>query len=118
MRVLILDDSEIRHRRFKEKFSLETDILTHTYTVEECIEAMTNNEYDMVCLDHDLGGQEMVPSGPGTGYEVCEWMVQNQDRVPNIVILHSFNPPGRDNMSRLLGNFGIRSTQHPGYWNV
>ena len=56
-RILFLDDSPGRHR----------DIRPHTlhdaaFTAGEAVALLKANAYDIVFLDHDLGGREMVSS--------------------------------------------------------
>jgi CheY-like chemotaxis protein len=100
MKILILDDDQTRHDGFKKNligFDLE-----HTYTSKECIEKLKNNTYNMVLLDHDLGGQVFVDSGENTGWEVSEWLSKNPDKKPKHIIVHSWNPVGANNMKNVL----------------
>jgi len=55
-------------------------------TAKETIEKLSSEKWDYVFLDHDLGGQTYVPSGPGTGYEVAQWISNNPDQKPEKVI--------------------------------
>lgn len=101
MKILILDDREIRHEYFK-KLYIQHD-LTHVYTSKECIDQLNINKFDVVFLDHDLGGTDnFEESGDNTGYEVAKWLRKNEGKQPNQIILHSFNPVGRKNMKSLL----------------
>lgn len=55
-------------------------------------------------LDHDLGanpedGVYAKGSGEETGLHLVEWMIEN-DLVPSIVIIHSWNIPGAHRMKR------------------
>jgi len=75
--------------------------LDWTQTASETIQALKDKEYDAIFLDHDLGGKVMVKSGIGTGYEVAEWIAENLEEVPQ-VILHSMNPVGVENMKSVL----------------
>jgi len=58
--------------------------------------------YDILSIDHDLGGKTYVESGEGTGYEVAEWLYENPDRKPKEIYLHSLNSAGRKNMKNVL----------------
>lgn len=100
MKILILDDREIRHEYFRNKWGKFE--LTHVYTAKECIEKLENNNYDLITLDHDLGDEEMVESGPNTGYEVAKWLAQHPEKQPGWIYLHSLNSVGRKNMKFLL----------------
>jgi len=49
-----------------------------------------------------LGGKVYVPSGPGTGYEVAQFLLfEHENNTPQIIV-HSFNPTGAQNMQELL----------------
>lgn len=100
MKILILDDDQLRHDGFKQELIGHT--LEHTYTSKECIESLKNNDYDLVLLDHDLGGQVYVESGENTGWEVAEWLSKNLDKKPDNVIIHSYNVVGAKNMMNIL----------------
>lgn len=114
-KLLILDDDQIRHDGFKRKFP-EYE-LKHTYTAEETIDALKNNEYDYVFLDHDLGGEQMVASGDGTGYEVAEWLANHHCRCPKMAIyIHSLNPIGRKNMVNVMRNIKLKIQEAPCAW--
>lgn len=120
MKILILDDNTVRHDAYKKKFNLPMDELTHVYTVGECIDALQKDNYDLICLDHDLGGEEMVKSGDGTGYEVAEWIAKNlpRENLPFAFYLHSLNPSGRKNMYYVLFDAGITNViEFPFFWS-
>lgn len=80
-----------------------------------------------ISLDHDLGFHEVVmPDDPDelaevlflkgrgseTGLDLVEWMVQNE-RVPEKVTIHSWNPPGAQAMAARLNRFGHSVTVSP-----
>ena len=100
MRILILEDSEERIKQMN-RVLVGHEVVVMT-TARDCIVALSNETFDVLSLDHDLGGQEMVESGPGTGYEVAYWLGQHPDRCPPRVVLHTFNPVGRMNMAAVL----------------
>ena len=123
MKILILDDNEFRHKAFKKKFNLPQDKLTHTYTTEECIKVLTDttikDKFDLIYLDHDLGGEEMVLSDQGTGYEVAEFIAYDMDqaKLPTIgIVVHSLNPIGRKNMLVILHNSNCKVIDGPFAW--
>lgn len=92
MKILFLDDDYQRIKRIKEQcIGHELHIVT---TAQDAIAALGSGiVFDVVSLDHDLGGQQMVSSGDGTGYEVAVFISQ-MDVPPQRVILHTFNPDG------------------------
>jgi len=100
MNILILDDDPIRHEMFKNV--IKDHNLTHVYTSKECIEYLDNHTWDMVCLDHDLGGNIYVDSGENTGWEVAKWLEQNPEKQPPKMYIHSFNPVGANNMHQCI----------------
>ena len=100
MNILILEDNQERIKLFNNLRSEHT--VTITEFAHEAIRLLKANKYDMVMLDHDLGGQEMVPSGPGTGYEVADFLSKNEHLKPERIIIHSFNAPGSQNMMKAL----------------
>ena len=53
-----------------------------------------NEPFEIIFLDHDLDGQIYVPSGPGTGYEVAQWLKNHPEKMPGKVILHTCNEYG------------------------
>ena len=114
-KILILDDDHVRHQQFANKYA--TEDLTQVHTSVEAIAKLKEHKFDYVFLDHDLGGEQMVDSGPGTGYEVAEWIANNEDSHPKkCVILHSLNPPGRKNMCTVLKSKGVRVMERPFLW--
>ena len=109
LRILFLDDNLQRHQAFKDKFPQHDT--TYVETAEAAIECFKNNEYDVACLDHDLGGRAYVNSfgEEPTGYTVAKWLSENPDRQPNTIYIHSFNPVGAANMHSLLPNSIIQA---------
>lgn len=115
MRVFMLDDDE---QRFNLIFFMAMKYgweLVWRQTADEAIEALgeENPGFDLILLDHDLGGQVYVESGPGTGQEVAEWLARNVyqpqflHRVPQPrVVVHSWNPDGGKRMFNTLTDAG------------
>ena len=90
MRILVLDDDKSRLSIFRYK--LIGSSVTCTQFSKECITLLKNDgPYDYLFLDHDLDGKIYVPSGPGTGYEVAEWVRDNPEKKPNKIIIHTCN---------------------------
>lgn len=87
---------------------------------EEAIEILTSRQVVECSLDHDLGYHDVVlPDDPDelmevymlkghseqTGLQLVDWMVEN-DKVPPVVRIHSWNPVGAANMAARLARFG------------
>jgi CheY-like chemotaxis protein len=103
MRILLLDDDMYRHKAYRQR--LIGSVLTGVETSKECIKVLEESEpFDVVLLDHDLGGKIYVPSGPGTGYEVAEWLRDHPEKMPEVVILHTGNERGAHCMLDVLPN--------------
>lgn len=110
MRILVLDDSKERLKKFQgQLFQVTLDCVM---TSREAIKKLSENRYDVVFLDHDLGGQIYQPSGPGSGYEVALWLHDNPENKPKQIIIHSFNLNGSQRMLSLLPE----AEYHPGVW--
>lgn len=105
--VLFLDDDEYRHNSIRP-------IISHdpAYTASEAIEKLKANSYEIVFLDHDLGGEVYVDSfgEKETGYTVAKWIVDNEIKIP-LIVLHSLNSQGSNNQARLLKNAGYHVVQ-------
>jgi CheY-like chemotaxis protein len=112
MRVLVLDDDPARLKAFVQSLIGHT-VVTVSF-VKDCIENLQNESWDLLFLDHDLSGQAYVPSGPGTGYEVAEWLRDNPDKKPKKIILHTFNQLGAVKMREVLPE----AQYVPGAWLV
>lgn len=103
IKVLILDDMVVRHELFKQRLDSGQCEITSVFTAQGCIDQLHNHgPWDWIFLDHDLGGEVHVPSGPGTGYEVAKFIQQNPDKAPKNIIVHSANGTGANNMMGLL----------------
>jgi CheY-like chemotaxis protein len=110
MRIVVLEDNKERQACFKRGLIGYTALITDT--ARDCIKALQNEDWDAVFLDHDLYQQAYVPSGPGTGYEVAEWLSLNRNRMPARVYVHSFNDNGRAKMLGVLPE----AVAVPGVW--
>lgn len=87
MKILFLDDYLERYERMAEV----CDSAVHVETVPETIELLRTARWDVVCLDHDLGGETFVdPSRPDCGMAVVRWMVEHRPAVGRVIV-HSAN---------------------------
>src|SRR5258708_7157764 len=92
VRVFILEDDPERVKTFRDRYRREE--ITHAATASEAIAILLEQPpFDIVQLDHDLDGQQMIASGPGTGLEVANAIAEMAGREPHgRIIVHSFNP--------------------------
>ena len=96
MNVLFLDDNALRCPQFRSAVPCATIVNTS----KECIEALeaATEPWDIVFLDHDLGGEVYCDSWrEDTGAEVARWMAAHKPAV-GVVVLHTFNDCGKRNM--------------------
>ncbi len=102
MKIFILEDNPERIKTFKE--ILKEHELTIAENVEQAKKAYGKGDFDILFLDHDLGGRVYVPSAePNTGYQFAEFI---KDDDPNCadkeIIIHSMNPAGCQAMQHVL----------------
>lgn len=109
LRVLFFDDDQNRWETIKKKSSGVT--LEWVQTVEEAKAALRDNfPYDIICLDHDIGGQ-MLACTQNCGCNVAEAIVlMDPLKVPMIVLVHSWNPDGSTRMMGMLDGVGVWDT--------
>lgn len=108
--ILVLEDDENRIIQFKERFfslfngknkDLIIGVVEYARTAKEAIEFLKETiHYDIIFLDHDLGGRVFVSSDDeNTGSEVVRYLVENANQYANTrFIIHSFNPIGAKSM--------------------
>lgn len=100
MKVLILDDDEIRHTAFREWKPINADF-HHVHTVDEAIFQLQSTLFDWIFLDHDLA------SKTEDGRTIARWIVKNITPLkywPKICI-HSWNYPATVEMLHILEEF-------------
>lgn len=119
MKILFLEDDENRIAKARQGFVGHE--LHLAWTAESAIRLLAKVTFDLVSLDHDLGGTQMGPSDENSGYAVAKFIAEmpRQQRPP--VIVHSFNPVGADNMIKCLtGKTSCARLMFdtPDYWHV
>ena len=102
LRVLILEDDphKFRMSAFKDRFAEWYDskqahvVYDHVEHAADCNNMLQQHRYDLIFLDHDLGGEEMV----GVGHEDCgsrvvDFLLANPEirRGQGAIIVHSSN---------------------------
>ncbi len=113
MRVLFLDDDLSRHKTFIAE-SAGHDV-TYVMTAEAAISMLSIAPFDVICLDHDLGGETYVSSygNKPTGYTVAKWMAEKLTYKPRLVVVHSFNQVGAGQMLLVLKGAGFNAFYVP-----
>lgn len=97
MRVFILEDDSRRVGRFRRE--LIGNRVDHAETLAAGREMVRENEYDLIFLDHDLGGKEMVdPADEDTGYHLALFIAADEKNKRTPCVVHSCNPAGSDSI--------------------
>lgn len=100
MKIFILEDDQLRINAFVNAWAGYHDLRVATSVPEA--KQLWAPPYDLVCLDHDLGGEIFVPSEhENTGFAFCKWLtefVPAADMASTIFVVHSFNPDGAQKM--------------------
>lgn len=115
MRIFILEDDPARIQMFRET------LLEHEVTLAMDVDGATKAwcpPYDLMLLDHDLGGEQMVSSSEeNTGSGFCRWLTEYyKDLGPEMIpytLIHSYNFAGADWMHRWLTDFGAEAQPFP-----
>ena len=95
MNIFILEDDPIRMELFRE--ALKDHNVDHADNVVDGKNLLTVNEYDLILLDHDLGGEQMDDN---TGYQLAKFI--RDDNICTRVITHTDNPAGARNILAVL----------------
>lgn len=107
--VLFLDDNPDRHRKFRS----ECPFADRVETAQECIDRLRINKYDVVFLDHDLGGQHFQdPNEANSGSGVVRWIARHKPTIGRVIV-HSLNPGERRNMTMDLRRLGYNAQECP-----
>jgi hypothetical protein len=100
MKIFILEDDQNRldffYRWFENEEIFASDNVEYAKTLY-----LKERPFDLVFLDHDLGGRVYVSSEePNTGYQFAKFLVEQENS--SIIIIHSWNPEGAKNMRNVL----------------
>ena len=101
MKIFILEDDPNRMVKFMKE--LTGHRVDHAETVDIGFAMIKADKYDLLFLDHDLGGAQMVDSSEeNTGYELAKLITSSTSNKETPCIIHSCNPVGADNMVKVL----------------
>lgn len=122
MKIFILEDDPGRVSQFIENSgNADVDVAN---TVELGMK-IWNPPYDLVLLDHDLGGEQPVKStykrtaterdymSDNTGYDFVKWLVKHGNPKTDYIVVHSYNPDGAGNMLALLFKHQFKAMREP-----
>lgn len=109
VKILLLEDDETRVIQFRRRIEGEGVPfgLTHARTAKEAITELGSSRYDLILLDHDLGGRTYVDFGNESedcGMRVAEWLSIRPERVSQHgpILVHSLNGPAAQQMVELI----------------
>ena len=108
--VLFLDDDMTRWSQFPAVLRHKGVNLTMVSEAEEAIAEMEQKQFNLIFLDHDLGGQVFVDNTKFvTGLKVARWLEEHPEYLSKVmkVVIHSMNPVGSADMLNCLGTKGI-----------
>jgi len=103
MDILVLEDDSSRQIAFL-RWGYVGNTVTVVATVESAVRNLQGAKFDVLFIDHDLGGRVYVNSfgEEPTGYDLALWLVENRDLQPKTIITHSLNEAGRKNIISVL----------------
>ncbi len=96
---LLLEDNDLRTQMFVERFKEIGFEYVLTTTSSEAIEELKKRKFDIIFLDHDLGG-EVYSTAEDCGMRVAEYLNENPPSCH--VIIHSLNIPAARQMQELI----------------
>ena len=100
MRIFILDDRQERHDACRKKFP-DAEIISVYDAIGAIALLSTNLSYDLICLDHDLGGKIFVDiNDENSGSTVAKFLADKDIKCE--IIIHSLNYWGAKNMMNYL----------------
>ena len=101
-KVFILDDDEYRLFEFRQIH--EGSNVVTVKTAQEAIDILSKDiDYDLISLDHDLGGEVYCSSElENSGYRVAKYLSGKDVKCK--IVIHSWNPAGAKRMHDLLPN--------------
>lgn len=110
LKVLILEDDPARMVAFRKRLdeSGRAYELDHSETAAGAILMLQHQRYDIIFLDHDLGGRTFVDhtnDKEDCGMRVAEWLSVRPSLVTETgpIIIHSLNGPAARIMNELIG---------------
>lgn len=113
MNIFILENSSHRIAQFLGTLHKHDVTLCSTY--EAAIESW-KPPYDLMLLDHDLGGHQFVSSDGEemTGAHFATWLITNPNAGPlPPTIVHSYNLNGAKRIQAILQDAGVGVIREP-----
>ncbi len=110
MNIFILEDDDGRIQIFKNILDSSHNAI-YCDNAKDALTILSENKFDVIFLDHDLGGLVYVDSeDPNTGFQVAKNISSDVEKYKNVkIIIHSWNPVGAINMFNVLVEKGMKS---------
>lgn len=107
MRILILDDDQVRHDAFLKLYSEHS--VYQAYNARDFKLHLRTIRFDIVSFDHDLG------EGEPSGLDCARFMLAHlaPESLPTMCIVHSQNPVGAMALVQELTAAGISVHRKP-----
>lgn len=103
--VFFLEDNQMRYVHFHKwiETKLENPEIVSATDAADAINILKDRRhFDIMFLDHDLGGKVFVDSkDENTGYQVAKFIKRNGNTFHQMII-HSQNPAGAQNINHLF----------------
>jgi CheY-like chemotaxis protein len=119
LRILFLDDDIHRHKILASRMIGHT--VTYVFDARSCLDKLGEAQYDIVMLDHDLGGPEsenQIFENVEDGRFVVRWVSANADLFRQTqFVVHSLNFVGRSSMVASLREAGLNVVDFPFAWS-
>ena len=121
--IFILEDTTERIEEFKNIFKNHLDNVYIATNYEEALSLLSSIPFDILFLDHDLGGNQIVTKDnwekfleteEKSGSDVARWLIENITNSP-LIVVHSYNPYGAKNMLDILTKAGFQVILAPFY---
>lgn len=95
--ILLMDDQVVRKEFLSRILDKNNTSITHCLSVKDGIEKIKNEHFDLIMIDHDLGGKS-------TTLPFVDFLDENSDEnlLNSVFIIHSLNPVGAENIEKLL----------------
>ena len=121
MRILFLDDNKERHKAFQQRAI--GCIVDYAWDADEAMTLLgSGKEYDLIMLDHDLGGPEaegfLLDDGKD-GRTVAGFIAEQHPKHEKAtIVVHSLNDAGGMIMISVLRNKGFIAHRVPFAWRM
>jgi hypothetical protein len=109
MRILVLDDFDIRLSKAADKYSDMGELYLVTTAEDAIAQLSAMDGWYIVSLDHDLGGEVFVdPDREDCGMEVVRWIVKHSPEI-DFIKIHTANHLVAPKMIKSLRDAGYEA---------